>query len=147
MRSLLFVTLLVTGCGMGMMGHRDGQPLPPPTASSLALQADGTETLSLTWADGDVPRDLLERTTITAGMPWLMSTTAPADGELRLCFAKGFSQAMAGHGPWMGAVTVPDGSSGHRCRCCQHAAHVVEVNLSFDGAGAMNQATVSENAP
>lgn len=135
--------LLLTGCGLGMMG-RGGQELSAPSVSALTPQADGTESVTLTWADAAVTREYLAQATASAGGTWLTGSQALSDRELRLTFAPGFAQAMAGQGAYTITLTLPDQSGLHACPCCRHASHLVQVELTFDQQGAVATSNVTQ---
>jgi len=143
MRAIAVTTLVVlSGCGLGMMGR--GQEPTAPSVSALTAQADGTESVTLTWADAAVTREYLDQATASASGTWLSGTTVLSDRELQLTFAHGFSQAMAGQGPYVVTLAMSDGAGMHACPCCRQS-HVVQVQLTFDQQGAMASSNVTQS--
>lgn len=141
MRPALITLLLLTGCGLGMMG-RGAEPA-APSVSALTQQTDGTQSVTLTWADATVTREYLDKTTATASGTWLTGSRALSDRELQLTFAHGFSQAMAGQGAYTITLAMPDGSGMHACPCCRQS-HVLQVELTFDQQGAVASSSVTQ---
>ncbi len=143
MRFLLVGVLVVfAGCGLGMMGR--GSELAAPSVSALTQQADGTESVRLTWSEAAVTREFLDGVTATSGGAWLTGTRVSGDRELQLSFARGFAQALAGQGPYAVTLTLPDQRRMHSCACCQHAEHTVTVVLEFDAQGALGAPKVTQ---
>lgn len=141
MRLITVASLLVVA-SCGMMGR--GQELAAPSASALTQEADGTETLRLTWAGPSITREYLEKTTVTSSGEWLAGTKVLSDRDLQLTFAHGFAQSMAGQGSYSVTLTMPDQSQMSACPCCRHSSHVVQVNLAFDPQGVMTNSAVTQ---
>ena len=141
MRLLCTLTMvLVNGCGMMARAPDIGAP----SVSAITQEADGSETVRLTWADATITREYLEKTTVTSSGAWLGGTRVLSTRELTLLFNQGFSRAMAGQGAYTVTLTMPDQSRMSACPCCRHSSHVVQVVLTFDQQGAMTNSAVTQ---
>ena len=137
-RLALASLLLLLGCGLGA----GSSELAAPSVAALT-QADGSSTVRLSWSDRQVSRDYLSRVTVTAPGTWLTQTTVSGDRELELSFGAGFASEMGQRGRYDVTLLLPEQAQG-RCPCCRHASHVMNVELTFDGAGDMTGSSVSQ---